>query len=32
MNYYLRINELIDEMVDDVNYIKKATFLNSIKK
>lgn len=32
MNYYSRINELIDDMVDDINYIKKATFLSSIKK
>lgn len=32
MNYYNRINMLIDEMVDDVKYIKTTTFLNSLKK
>lgn len=32
MNYYNRINELLDEMVDDIKYIKKTTFLNNIMK
>lgn len=32
MNYYNQINELLEEMLDDIKYIKKATFLNSIKK
>lgn len=30
MNYYNRINNLLDEMVDDISYIKKETFINSI--
>ncbi len=32
MNYYNRINKLLDSMVDDINYIKKETFLNTINK
>lgn len=32
MNYYNQINNLLEEMLDDIKYIKKATFLNSIKK
>ena len=27
MNYYIQINDLLDDMVDDINYIKKKTFL-----
>jgi hypothetical protein len=32
MNYYIQINDLLDDMVDDINYIKKKTFLNTISK
>ena len=32
MNCYNRINNLINEMTDDINYIKTKAFLNSIKK
>lgn len=32
MNYYNQINELMDEMLEDVMYIKKATFLKMIRK
>ena len=32
MNYYNQINELMEDMLDDINYIKKAAFLTSIKK
>ena len=32
MNYYNRINSLMDEMTDDINYIKKRTFLYSLNK
>ena len=32
MNYYNRINEMLNEMTDDINYIKKTAFLYSIKK
>lgn len=32
MNYYNQINDLLEEMLDDIKYIKKATFLSSIKK
>lgn len=32
MNYYNRINDLLDDMLDDVKYIKKATFLSTINK
>ncbi len=32
MNYYNQINELMNEMLDDIKYIKKATFLQAIEK
>lgn len=32
MNCYNRINEILDDMVDDIKYIKTETFLNYIKK
>ncbi len=32
MSYYNRINDLMDEMTDDINYIKKRTFLYSLNK
>lgn len=32
MNYYNQINDLLEEMLDDIKYIKKAAFLSSIKK
>ena len=28
----IQINDLLDDMVDDINYIKKKTFLNTISK
>ena len=32
MNYYNRVNEILNEMTDDINYIKKTTFVYSIEK
>jgi hypothetical protein len=32
MNYYNRINEILDEMTDDIKYIKKRTFVTLLKK
>ena len=32
MSYYNRINDLMDDMTDDINYIKKRTFLYSLNK
>ena len=32
MSYYNRINDLMDEMTDDINYIKKRAFLYSLNK
>lgn len=32
MKSYNHINQLFDEMLDDVKYIKRATFVNSLQR
>ena len=32
MNYYMYINNMLDQMIDDVNYIKQARIVGTIKK
>ena len=32
MNCFNRVNELLNEMTDDITYIKKTTFLYSLSK
>lgn len=32
MNYYNRINETLESMIEDVKYAKKATFILGIEK
>lgn len=32
MEYYNRINEAFEQMIDDVKYAKKATFILGLRK